>query len=219
MEKLILDCENGARKDSIANQLCDLLSPEEAESFVDRFNAAGLPGARAELVYHRDTPHAAFQITKDGLTESDYAAPAHEHHARKEVEDTICTLHVSDQVKKDACAVYDILARAEAKAHNTTPDTVHFHEVGNTFALGYIVATCMLIEQLAPQSITATPLTCGYGFVECAHGRLPIPAPATANILENLPHQPGDVEGELCTPTGAALVAHFASAFEESPQV
>ena len=70
-------------------------------------------------------------------------------------------------------------------------------------------------DALAPCRVEAKPIATGFGFVDCAHGRLPIPAPATANILEGMPHFAGGVEGELCTPTGAALVRHFAEAFVE----
>ncbi len=118
-------------------------------------------------------------------------------------------------VAADAMGVYGVLAEAEAKAHGADVAHVHFHEVGNDFAIGNVVAFCMLVDALAPGRVEATPIATGFGFVDCAHGRLPIPAPATANILEGMPHFAGGVEGELCTPTGAALVRHFAEAFVE----
>ena len=81
-----------------------------------------------------------------------------------------------------------------------------------------VAAVCTLLEALAPEKILASPIHVGFGTLWCAHGRLPVPAPATKLLLEGLPYAPGEVEGELCTPTGAALIHEFVEGFGEMPK-
>ena len=128
-------------------------------------------------------------------------------------------LPVSDRVKADAKAVYDLIAAAESKAHGRPVTEVHFHEVGALDAVADIVGVCMLMERIAPDRVLASPVATGYGTVRCAHGILPVPAPATAHILEGVSSYAGEVKGELCTPTGAALLKHFVSEFCPRPMI
>ncbi|MDR1077634.1 MAG: nickel pincer cofactor biosynthesis protein LarC, partial [Propionibacteriaceae bacterium] len=107
--------------------------------------------------------------------------------------------------------------QAEAKIHGQPASQVHFHEVGHLDALADVVGVCLLLERLDPDQIVVSPIHVGRGFVTCAHGVLPVPAPATAELLRGLPTWAGPVEGELCTPTGAALLRHFATAFGPQP--
>lgn len=142
----------------------------------------------------------------------------HHHHATlAHIESVIDSLHVSKQVKKDAKAVYTLLAQAEASVHNTTIQDIHFHEVGTLDAIADIVGGCMLIESLHPDKIIASPVHVGNGHVHCAHGILPVPAPATAALLEKVPFYSGEIQGELCTPTGAALLSYFADSYGPMP--
>ncbi len=141
----------------------------------------------------------------------------HEHHSLGDVKTIIGNLNVSDRVKKDAQAVYDILAEAESHVHGTTVTEIHFHEVGNMDAIADIVCVCMLIEKLAPDQIIASSVNTGTGKVKCAHGILPIPAPATSYLLHGIPIYNTGVNGELCTPTGAALIKYFAGSFGPMP--
>ena len=141
----------------------------------------------------------------------------HEHHSLGDVKTIIGNLNVSDKVKKDAQAVYDILAEAESHVHGTTVTEIHFHEVGNMDAIADIVCVCMLIEKLAPDQIIASSVNTGTGKVKCAHGILPIPAPATSYLLHGIPIYNTGVNGELCTPTGAALIKYFAGSFGPMP--
>ncbi|MFA6948838.1 MAG: nickel pincer cofactor biosynthesis protein LarC, partial [Eubacteriales bacterium] len=106
---------------------------------------------------------------------------------------------------------------AESSVHGVPVDEIHFHEVGTMDAVADITAVCMLMEQLAPQRVVVSPVHVGSGHVHCAHGILPVPAPATAYILRGIPIYGGAVKGELCTPTGAALLRHFASEFGDMP--
>lgn len=140
--------------------------------------------------------------------------PERHHHDLGEVFDTIDRLAVSDQVKDDLYAIYSILAQAEAAAHGCTVEETHFHEVGNGEAIRNVCAVSLAIEALDPDCITATRVQTGSGKVQCAHGELDIPAPATAAILATgIPVCEGTLEGELCTPTSAALIKHFVDDF------
>ena len=146
---------------------------------------------------------------------------SHEHHHHhthmSDIENIIGGLNISDKVKSDALAVYGLIAEAESKAHGKPVTDIHFHEVGTMDAVADIVGVCVLLEQIAPAKIIVSPLATGFGSVRCAHGILPVPAPATASIIEGIPTYSGDVEGELLTPTGAALLKHFADSFGTRP--
>lgn len=145
----------------------------------------------------------------------------HEHHhhhtGMHEINHTIENLDIPDEVKADALAVYRIIAEAEAHAHNSTVDLIHFHEVGEKDAIADIVGVCLLIQEIAPERIIASPVRAGFGEVRCAHGVLPVPAPATEYILRGIPYYSGNARGEMCTPTGAAILKYFVSEFCEMP--
>ena len=134
-----------------------------------------------------------------------------------DIESIINSLNISAKVKSDALAVYSLIAEAESKAHGKPVTDIHFHEVGTMDAVADIVGVCVLLEQLDPDRIVVSPLATGFGQVRCAHGILPVPAPATASIIEGIPTYSGSVEGELLTPTGAALLKHFADCFGSRP--
>lgn len=126
-------------------------------------------------------------------------------------------LPVSDAVKSNALAIYDLIAQAEAAVHGETMEHIHFHEVGTLDAVADVVGCCLLLEMLGADRITVSPIHVGSGTVRCAHGLLPVPAPATARILTGIPIYSGEVEGELCTPTGAAILRHFGQSFGPMP--
>lgn len=140
--------------------------------------------------------------------------PDKHHHAIGEVNETIDALNVPDQVKDDLRGVYDILAHAEAKVHGCAVEETHFHEVGNASGIRNALAICAAFYVLAPTSVTATPIQPGEGEIECAHGVLSLPAPATAAIIEGLPLTEDCLPGERCTPTSAAIIKHFVTLFE-----
>lgn len=122
-----------------------------------------------------------------------------------------------EDVRRNARAVYDRIARAEAKAHGCPVGDVHFHEVGALDAVADVTGVCYAMHLLGAERIVVSPIHVGSGTVRCAHGVMPVPAPATANLLEGIPLYGGEVKGELCTPTGAALLAHFADEFGNMP--
>ena len=141
----------------------------------------------------------------------------HHHTTAAEIGQIIDGLAVSDRVKADAKAVYDLIAAAESQVHGHPVDQIHFHEVGTMDAVADVVGVCMLMEEIGAEKIVASPVHVGSGKVRCAHGILPVPAPATALILQGIPTYGGQVRGELCTPTGAALLKHFVSSFGDRP--
>lgn len=141
----------------------------------------------------------------------------HEHHGMAEIRSLIAEFAVSETVKEKALAVYQSIAEAESKVHGAEVDQIHFHEVGSMDAIADVTAVCLLMELLAPEQVIVSPIHVGSGTVLCAHGRLPVPAPATALILEGMPIYGGNVQGELCTPTGAALLKTFADSFGPMP--
>ena len=141
----------------------------------------------------------------------------HHHTSLADVERIVNGFDVSDKVKKDVLAVYGLIAEAESNAHGRPVEEIHFHEVGSLDAITDVTGVCMLMEMINPDRVVASPVALGSGFVRCAHGVLPVPTPATANILRGVPTYAGREKGELCTPTGAALLKYFADSFETMP--
>lgn len=240
MKTLYLDCGNGAAGDMISAALWELT--ENKEEFIEEVNSIGIPGVKTYAlptqkqgifgthfrVTFNDIEETPNVLPKDAIVEltpeedlkyahHEHERHEHEHHSLGDVKTIIGNLNVSDRVKKDAQAVYDILAEAESHVHGTTVTEIHFHEVGNMDAIADIVCVCMLIEKLAPDQIIASSVNTGTGKVKCAHGILPIPAPATSYLLHGIPIYNTGVNGELCTPTGAALIKYFAGSFGPMP--
>ena len=147
----------------------------------------------------------------------EHAHGSHQHCSYDQMLHHISHLPLSESVKSHASAVYRLIGEAEAKAHQASLEQIHFHEVGTMDALMDVVGCCLLIERLQPDRILASPVHVGSGTVHCAHGILPVPAPATAEILTGVPIYGGQIQGELCTPTGAALLKHFAAEFVPMP--
>ena len=135
----------------------------------------------------------------------------------RDIEQIIAKLPISAKVKNDISAVYNLIAQAESQAHGKPVTDIHFHEVGTMDAIADITAVCLLMDKIAPQKIICSPIHVGTGHVHCAHGILPVPAPATAYILQGVPIYGGQIQGELCTPTGAALLKYFVTAFGDMP--
>lgn len=137
-------------------------------------------------------------------------------HDVADVRAAIDGMGLADKPAADAKAVYAILNQAEATVHGCSPDETHFHEVGNHEAIANVLEVCLAIDALQPERIVATPVQAGCGKVQCAHGLLDIPAPATAAILAlGIPVVAEKREGEWCTPTSAAIIKHFVVEFAE----
>ena len=135
-----------------------------------------------------------------------------------DIEHIVCNhLDLPEKVKADVMTVYRLIAEAESAAHGVPVTEIHFHEVGTMDAIADITAVCMLMNELSPDAVIASPVHVGSGHVHCMHGILPVPAPATAYILKDVPMYSGRIRGELCTPTGAALLKHFVTEFGAMP--
>ena len=141
----------------------------------------------------------------------------HSHRSLYDILHIIDDLKLPEAVRTDILAVYRIIAEAESKAHDKPVSEIHFHEVGTMDAIADIASVCLRLHKLAPDQIIASPIHVGSGQVKCAHGILPVPAPATAYILKDIPIYSGGIQGELCTPTGAALLKHFVTRFDQMP--
>lgn len=152
-----------------------------------------------------------------GVVVGDDSIPAQAQlHDLADVERAIGTSVASAWTKEEAKQVYRILAEAEAKVHGCAVEEAHFHEVGLGMTVREILGMCAAIEQIDPEKVIASKIQVGSGQVECSHGLLDIPAPATAAILERydiLIAEPR-LEGELCTPTSAAFIARYVEEYE-----
>ena len=143
--------------------------------------------------------------------------PGHHHADPLHISELIGGLDLPEEVRANAGQVYDAIADAEAKAHGCPVEQVHFHEVGALDAVTDVTGVCYAMYLLKPERIVVSPVHVGSGTVRCAHGIMPVPAPATANLLSGVPMYGGSIQGELCTPTGAALLVHFADSFGDMP--
>ena len=141
----------------------------------------------------------------------------HEHRSMGEIEQLLDTVSLPETVRDHAKKVYWLIAEAESAVHGVPVENIHFHEVGTMDAVADITAVCYMMHLLAPERVVVSPIVTGFGQVRCAHGILPVPAPATARLLQGIPVTSGSQEGELCTPTGAALLRHFADSFGRMP--
>lgn len=135
----------------------------------------------------------------------------------QDIENLVGNLKLPDKVREDVLNVYRIVAEAESRAHGTDVSLIHFHELGMMDAVCDIAAVCLAMNKLGVERVLASEVCTGYGQVRCQHGIMPVPAPATAYILKGIPAYGGRIEGELCTPTGAALIKYFVSDFGPMP--
>ncbi len=168
-----------------------------------------------EHTHHEHHEHEESEHTHDQHSHEHEHEHGHAHHhtSMAEIESLVKNLDLSDGVKTHVMQIYTLIAEAESHAHGKPVSEIHFHEVGTMDALADIASSCLLFEMLAPQKIYASAVNVGSGHVHCAHGILPVPAPATAFILRDVPIYSGQIESELCTPTGAAILKHFVSRF------
>ena len=225
MKTLYFDCAMGAAGDMLMGALLELHPDREA--FLARLNRAldgravvsaapdskcGISGTHVSVVIdgHEEGEEADAQHHHDG----------HHHHTSvSEILAFLDNVETDSAAAEDAKAVYMLLADAESRVHSQPIENIHFHEIGTLDALADILGVCMLINELAPDKIVCSPINVGSGTVKCAHGILPVPAPATELILRGMPIYGDSVTGELCTPTGAALLKHFCSDAGEMPRM
>lgn len=217
MKTLYIDCAMGCAGDMLTAALLEL--HPDRDGFIDRMNTA-LKG-KAVLSAKPDSKcgvmgtHVTVLIGGDeeDKTECHYL----KHTSAAEIMDFIDAVPLSDEVRTNAKAVYSLIAEAESTVHGKPIENIHFHEVGSLDALADVLSVCELMYELAPEKVLASPVNVGSGSVKCAHGILPVPSPAAELILRGVPIYSGSVIGELCTPTGAALLKHFADDFIAMP--
>ena len=228
MKTLYLDCSMGAAGDMLAAALLELLPDRQA--FLDRFNALGIPGVSvcAEPAVKCGVTGTHFHVSVNGVEEDEHL---HEHHHHEHDHDhhhhhhsglhdiahIVEHMRLEPAVEADVLAVYRSIAEAESQVHGEPVEQIHFHEVGTLDAVADVTAVCLLMHELRPDVIAASPVNVGGGTVRCAHGILPVPAPATALLLRDIPMYGGTIQSELCTPTGAALLRHFVTKFGAMP--
>lgn len=221
MKTLYLDCQMGAAGDMLAAALLELCP--DKEEMLRRLNALGLPGVRyqAEKSVKCGILGTHLSVTVDGEEEGehhhDHHQHHHAHHGLHDIRHIVSHLEIPEAVREDVMAVYDCIAQAESRVHGVAVEQIHFHEVGAMDAVADVTAVCLLMHTLGNPKVVASPIHVGSGQVHCAHGVLPVPAPATALLLEGIPTYGGSIRGELCTPTGAALLRHFVSEFGPQP--
>lgn len=218
MKILYIDCGMGAAGDMLSASLLEHF-PDQDEKLKE-LNSLSVP--HVKFIRERVTKcgilgtHLSVRI--HGKEEaSEQHGHSHDHHNLQEISAIIEKILVSSEVKQKILEIYRLIADAESRVHGVPVSEIHFHEVGNLDAIADITAFCYLIDQLKPEKVIASPIHVGSGQVRCAHGILPVPAPATALLLQGCPIYAGTIRGELCTPTGAALLKVFADDFCEMP--
>ena len=170
-----------------------------------------------ELPHHHGNEEASQQQHRRRHHEHHHEHHHHEHRTLGEIRAIIMGSNLNPEVAADAVAIFRILGSAEALVHGIGIEEVHFHEVGALDAVVDIVAAASALKRLGVDEVTCSPLHVGSGTVRCAHGLLPVPAPATLEILKGIPIYGSDIRGELVTPTGAAILKHFCSRFGHLP--
>ena len=147
----------------------------------------------------------------------DHTHHHHEHRNLHDIEEVLEHSGLTEEVISKAKEVFLAIAKAEAKVHGSTIEKIHFHEVGAIDTIIDVVGNILALQYLGIEKIFTAPVNTGFGFVECAHGQMPVPAPATAELLQGMPHFRGTVDKEMTTPTGAALLKVLAVPVEEVP--
>ena len=215
MRTLYIDCGMGAAGDMLTAALLELI-PNKA-GFIEKMNRLGIPGVvvSAEKSVKCGITGTHFTVKVHGIEEGSHHH--HHHGSMADIRSIVSTLPIPAMVKLDIMAVYNEIAEAESRSHGVPVSQVHFHEVGAMDAVADITAVCLLMYELDVDRVIASPVHVGSGTVRCAHGILPVPAPATAHILRDVPIYGGRISGELCTPTGAALLKHFVEEFGDMP--
>ncbi len=205
-----VDCSSGVSGDKLLAALID--AGADASALEAALGALGF--GPIGIVTER--------VTRSGVTGAHVTVSAIDdqpHRAWAEIRTAIEAAPLTGAVRSSALAVFTALAEAEATVHGTAVDDVHFHEVGAIDSIADVVGVCWALHALGVTRLVASPIATGSGTVRTAHGVLPVPAPATALLLRGTPVEAGPAEGELTTPTGAALVATLADAFGDLPEM
>lgn len=201
MKFAFFDCFSGAAGDMIVGALLDAgLSLDHLRLELEKLNLSGYSLSQEKVVKN----HIAATNFNVELTEKQ------PHRKPKEIIDIISGSGLDDAVKKKSIAIFERLAKAEAKVHGEPVENVHFHEVGAVDAILDICGAVIGLKHLGVEKVFASPLSLGTGRIKTEHGIMPIPAPATAELVKNVPVKMTGIEAELTTPTGAAILTTLA---------
>ncbi len=202
------ECFSGASGNMILGALIDAgVAVETLRNELQKLNVSGF-----ELVCTRVMRNGISATHVEVKTEETHAH-RHLHHITKIIEQS----SLAPIIKENAIRVFTRLAEAEASVHNTTPERIHFHEVGALDAIVDIVGAAIGLHLLGADAIYVSPFSLGTGFTTCAHGTIPVPAPATVELLKGKPVRQSDIEAELVTPTGAAILSTLGTHFGTPP--
>ena len=211
MRGIYFDCFAGISGDMTIGALLDL--GLDFESLTAQLSTLGLTGYE---IKRERVKRSGIAATKFDVAIDEDKQPAR---TLSDIREIIDRSALSDGVKAKALRVFGRLAEAEAKVHATTPDRIHFHEVGAVDSIIDTVGAMIGLEMLGVERFYCSALRLGRGSVETEHGLLPIPAPATAELLRGIPVYAGDLEGEFVTPTGAAIVSTLCEQFGPLPEI
>jgi pyridinium-3,5-bisthiocarboxylic acid mononucleotide nickel chelatase len=231
---LYLDCFAGASGDMLVGAMLDSgldfellrsallkLGVEGYELSLGRVDRSGISAAKFD-VHLTSEPHSHehHHNHEHSHGEHSHGHRRQSHHrSLSEIKGIISSSNLSELVKQRAQAIFQRIGEAEAKIHNVPIETVHFHEVGAIDSIVDIVGACVAFDALKIERIISSPLHVGSGTFQCAHGTYPVPGPATAELLKGIPIYSKDVEGELVTPTGAAIISTLAEGYGPMPMM
>ncbi len=228
MRILYYDCFSGISGDMNLGAMIDLgieetYLKEELEKLnlegytlkVTKDQRKGITGTRVDVRLHHHHHH--HDEHKDKHQHEHEHEHEHEHYHRniKDIEKIINQSSLSDKVKSQSMKMFKVIAEAEAKIHGKLVEEIHFHEVGAIDSIVDIVGSAICFEKLNVDKVIFSTISLGSGFVNCAHGRFPVPAPATVEILKGIKVTSGEVKKEMTTPTGAAIARVCADAFSD----
>jgi pyridinium-3,5-bisthiocarboxylic acid mononucleotide nickel chelatase len=233
MKTLYLDCFAGISGDMTIGALLDLgldfdyLKTELAklgvagyELSLERVDRSGINAAKFDVHLSKQiSVHHHHDHDSHDHSHSHEVDHSHDHRSLSTIKHLIESASLSEPVKRNASAIFQRIGEAEARIHGVDIESVHFHEVGAIDSIVDIVGACIGFEALGIQQIISSPLHVGYGTFTCAHGTYPIPGPAATEILRGVPIYANNIEGELVTPTGAAIVATLAKDFVKLPMM
>ena len=209
------DCYSGISGDMILGALVDL--GVDIKDIRKALKGIDLKGYKLQAKKIQRNGLACTQITV--AIEKRKHQHSHPHRSFTNIKKLIERSGLSSKVKKNSIEIFKRIAKVEAQIHNTTIEKIHFHEVGGIDSIVDIVGGVWAIESLKLDKIYSSGLNIGEGFVDCAHGRLPVPAPATLKLLKGIPVFSTGVKTELTTPTGAALIGFYADKFQSVPEM